>query len=71
MRVKGGLKQSKGKRQERRQDVSNTATLLLCHGSGDPGLFVVGYIMAMAPLTVAVGFIHALIRLIKELHAAE
>ena len=48
----------------------NTAIFLLCHGSAGAGLFVVGYIMAMAPISVVAGFIHALVRFIKELHAA-
>ncbi len=51
--------------------MSSTTTFLLCHGSGDPGLFVLGYVMAMAPLSVAVGFIYGLVRLIKEIHAAK
>lgn len=56
---------------EGRQAMSSTTTFLLCHGSGDPGLFVLGYVMAMAPLSVAVGFIYGLVRLIKEIHAAK
>ena len=50
--------------------MSNTALFLLCHGSADAGLFVVGYVIAMVPISVGAGFAHAFVKFIKELDAA-
>ena len=47
--------------------MSNTVIFLLCHGAAETSLFAIGFMLAILPVSVSIGFTMALIKLIKEL----